>query len=92
MADTAGDNDYIVDGESGFFFHSEDADELADKMAYAAENYDNLGKMRQKARQVYVDHYSMESFRTRLEKEIRSAIDEWQPDEKHSIFCCQDQD
>lgn len=95
VADTAGDNDYIVDGESGFFFHSEDADELADKMAYAAENYDNLGKMRQKARQVYVDHYSMESFRTRLEKEIRSAIDEWQPDEpeaKHSIFCCQDQD
>ena len=92
VADTAGNNDYIVDGESGFFFHSEDADELADKMAYAAENYDNLGKMRQKARQVYVDHYSMEPFRTRLEKEIRSAIDEWQPDEKHSIFCCQDQD
>ena len=92
VADTAGDNDYIVDGESGFFFHSEDADELADKMAYVAENYDNLGKMRQKARQVYVDHYSMEPFRTRLEKEIRSAIDEWQPDEKHSIFCCQDQD
>lgn len=95
VADTAGDNDYIVDGESGFFFHGEDADELADKMAYVAENYKSLGMMRQKAHQVFVDHYSMESFRSRLEKEIRSAIDAWQPDEteaKHSIFCCQDQD
>lgn len=93
VADTAGDNDYIVDGESGFFFHGEDADELADKMAYVAENYKSLGMMRQKAHQVFVDHYSMESFRSRLEKEIRSAIDAWQPDEteaKHSIFCCQD--
>lgn len=94
VADTAGDNDYIVDGESGFFFHSEDADELADKMAYAAENYENLGKMRQKARQVYVDHYSMESFRSRLEKEIELTQEEWQqkgPTAEHSLFCCMNQ-
>ncbi len=94
VADTAGDNDYIVDGESGFFFHGEDADELAEKMAYAAENYENLGKMRQKARQVYVDHYSMESFRSRLEKEIELTQKEWQqkgPTAEHSLFCCMDQ-
>ena len=93
VADTAGDNDYIVDGESGFFFHSEDVDELADKMAYAAENYESLGMMCQKARQVFLNHYSMESFRSRLEKEIELTQEEWQqkgPTAEHSLFCCMD--
>ncbi len=94
VADTAGDNDYIVDGESGLFFHGEDVEELANKMTYVAENYESLKNMRQKARQVFIDHYSMESFRLRLEREIASTIAEWKPMEAdcpHSIFCCQDQ-
>lgn len=94
VADTAGDNDYIVDGESGFFFHGEDVDELAEKMAYAAENYESLRMMRQKARQVFVNHFSMESFRSRLEKEIELTMEEWQqkgPTAEHSLFCCMDQ-
>jgi glycosyltransferase involved in cell wall biosynthesis len=93
VADTAGDNDYIVNGESGFFFHGEDIDELTDNMVYAAENYENLGIMRQKARQVFVDHYSMESFSSRLEQEIARTIEKWQQEKplgKHSIFCCTD--
>ncbi len=86
VADTAGDNDYIVDGESGFFFHGEDVDELAEKMKYVAENYNNLGEMRNKARQVYIDHYSMDSFANRLSNEIKFTVENWQPNLQNSDF------
>lgn len=86
VADTAGDNDFIVDGESGFFFHGEDVNELAEKMKYVAENYENLEDMRNKARQVYLEHYSMDSFESRLNNEIKLTIESWQPNSQNSDF------
>lgn len=74
VADTAGDNDKIIDGDNGFFFHGEDIEELAQKMKYVAEHYNELGALRDNARRTYLENYTLEAFGDRLEQAIDETI------------------
>ena len=74
VADTAGDNDKIIDGDNGFFFHGEDVEELAQKMKYVAEHYNELGVLRDNARKTYLENYTLEAFGDRLEQAIDETI------------------
>ena len=74
VADTAGDNDKIEDGVNGFFFHGENIEELAQRMKYVAEHFNELDSVRDHARKTYLENYSMDAFADRLEDAVDETI------------------
>lgn len=70
VSDAIGNVDYISDGTNGFLFRTEDADDLAKKMAFAIENRDVLQEIGENARQTYETYFTMEQFGERLEEAI----------------------
>lgn len=62
--------DIIRDGENGFICRAGDAASLAEKMVQVIKHLDELGPMREKARETYEKYFSMEAFGERLEREL----------------------
>jgi O-antigen biosynthesis protein len=53
---------YIKDGYNGYVFQSEDAEELAEKMAFVIDNADRLDTMKMESRKIYEEYYAMDMF------------------------------
>ena len=57
-----GTADYIEDGKNGFVFQSENADELAEKIMYIVDNFENLDSVRLSGRKLYEKYFTPEVF------------------------------
>ena len=62
----AGITDYIEDGINGYTFTSEDYEELSDKMKWIIENYESLDEIRDKARNTYLQNFTIGALGERL--------------------------
>ncbi len=73
MADVIGTASYIENLRDAFIFKSEDSDELATIIEYIINNFHNLEYMKENARRVYENVFSMNGLDYRIDKVICSA-------------------
>ncbi len=71
VSDQVGQSEYIIDGENGFIFPSEDVEILKEKIIYCIENRDNLKKIGTESRKIYEKYFSENAMEERLWKIIR---------------------
>ena len=62
----AGIIDYIEDGVNGYAFTSDDYEELSDKMKWIIEKYGSLNDVRDKARNTYLQNFTIGALGERL--------------------------
>ena len=62
----AGIIDYIEDGVNGYAFTSDDYEELSDKMKWIIEKYGSLNDVRDKARNTYLQNFTIDALGERL--------------------------
>lgn len=74
VSDVTGTAAYIHDGEDGFIVPSEDAQALAEKMAWCVENRDKLKSMGERARELYEKYFSMPAFEKKFMEIVESAL------------------
>ncbi len=72
LSDATGTAAYIRNGVDGLIFHSEDIEELTDKIVWSITHRQELAEMGRRARSVYETHFSMEVF----EEDLLSIVDE----------------
>ena len=66
VSDATGTAAYIRSGIDGIVFHSEDEQELTDKIAWCIEHHDKLDDMGILAREIYDKHFSMTAFEKKV--------------------------
>lgn len=66
VSDVTGTAAYIQDGADGFVFACEDVEELAAKIAWCVEHKTKLADIGCRARKIYEDYFSMETFEKNL--------------------------
>lgn len=74
VSDVTGTTEYIQDGMDGFVFRSEDVQELADKIEWCIDHYDELCQMSVGARNIYEKYFSMETFEHNLMEIVRDVL------------------
>lgn len=73
-SDATGTADYIIDGINGFICRAGDADSLSQKMSWIINHKEDMPQIGKKARKIYEDNFSIESFGSRLEKAVNETI------------------
>ncbi len=76
MSDATGTAAYIHDSTDGFIFPSGDAQVLADKIKWCAENREKLSGIGQKARKVYEKIFSMVVFEKQFMELIENVLEQ----------------
>ena len=61
-----GTMDYIEDGKNAYVFNSDSEDDLRINLENVIANFDKLDQIRNAAREVYLNHFSLESLKTRI--------------------------
>jgi glycosyltransferase involved in cell wall biosynthesis len=65
----------VRDGETGYLVPPRDSTVLADKLAELLLNPEQAENMGQRGREAYLQHYTIEKFRNRLEEAFLSIVD-----------------
>lgn len=71
VSDQVGQSEYIIDGENGFIFPSEDAEALTEKISYCIENKNNLEKIGAESRKIYEKYFSENAMEESLWKIVK---------------------
>lgn len=74
VSDQVGQSEYIMDGENGFIFPSEDAKALAEKIIYCIENKENLKKIGEDSRKIYEKYFSENAMEENLWKIVKKVV------------------
>lgn len=74
VSDAVGTAAYIRDGVDGFIFHSENAEELTEKIAWCILHHQELEKIGVRSRNIYETHFSMEVFEKNLLAVVRNSL------------------
>lgn len=74
VSDAAGTAAYIKDSTDGLIFQSENVQMLSEKISWCIQNGDVLRKMREPARKIYDEFFSMEVFEKRLMELVNKYI------------------
>lgn len=72
--DATGISEFMQDGNDGFIIPSDDAGALSEKMHYIIKHLPQMEKMRQAARQVYEENFTMQALGKRLETALLKTM------------------
>lgn len=75
VSDATGTAAYIRDGVDGFIFHSENVEELTEKIKWCILHHQELEEMGIRARNIYETHFSMEVFEKNLLAVVRDSLE-----------------
>lgn len=73
VSDATGTSGYICSESDGIVFRSEDEHELADRIIWCIEHYDQLSDMGIRARKVYEKHFSMTAFEKKITEIVKMS-------------------
>lgn len=71
VSDQVGQSEYMIDGENGFVFPSEDVEALKEKIIYCIENKNNLKKIGAESRKIYERYFSENAMEESLWKIVK---------------------
>lgn len=71
VSDQVGQSEYIVDGENGFVFSSEDVEDLKEKIIYCIENKNDLKNIGKESRKIYERYFSENAMEKSLWKIVK---------------------
>lgn len=70
VSDEVGQSEYIVDGENGYVFESENSEELSEKLKICFSNVEKTRSMGIKSREIYERYFSVSSMKEKVMKII----------------------
>lgn len=73
-SDCTGSASLLEKQDAGFVFENENAEQLGGLINYVIENYNSLGSMKRKARELYETYFTEEVFRRNLRSIIEEAL------------------
>ena len=65
---------FIKDGVNGFICHSNDAQDLSEKLKYIIDHKEDLRQIGKRGRKIYEEEFSMASFHKRIKEKIIDDI------------------
>ena len=78
VSDITGNAYYIVDGENGYIFKSEDTKSLEEKICFLVDNWNLAENVGINARKTYEENFSIDAFENRIDNILN---DLWSPKE-----------
>lgn len=73
ISDNAGQSEYIIQGENGLVFRSENAEELAERMVWAMEHRITLHQIGERSKKIYEEWFSVQA----MQENIERILDRW---------------
>lgn len=75
-SDKTGTFSLIKDGATGYTYHSDNTEELRDKLSYIISNSDEVSRVGKAGRRVYEKHFTKDAFKDNLYRIIDKVMDD----------------